>query len=228
MGHSRPLAAWKVAMSTASPEPSGWSDRAVSVIQARNPVPVGSASTPVVVGQADERCEVGRPVVDAVAGGPSTARRRGAVGARPSATARSSAAELQVGDGGREVAAMGLQVAQRRLDLGLIEQAAAAPHPERDARLVQGPLDDHGLGVGAHQHGLGRPGAGGTVVVADGPGDAPRLGASSSRPRTTGIGPSGRLAPSAEAGVVGRARRRRAAPPASTVLATARIWGDER
>jgi hypothetical protein len=69
-----------------------------------------------------------------------------------------------------------LDVAQRRLDLGLIEQVAAAPDPERDAGPVQRLLDERGLGIGAAEHGLGRPSRARAMMVAHGAGNGPGLG----------------------------------------------------
>ena len=240
MGHSRPLAAWKVAISTASPRPSGWSARVVAASQAAKPAAVGRGST---AAKSWARRTSASRLPDRSSAWPSaSAASRVSLGAmapsrsvsgpasRPARAGRGQAlgADLEIGHGDGEVG-VALQVAQRGLDLGLVEQAAPAPHPKGDAGLVQGPLDERGLGVGAAQHRLRRPPPAGPVVVAHGPGDGPGLGGVVvEHAHRRAAGPSGRLAPSAAARASPTLAVPSSAPPASTALATARICGDDR
>ena len=147
--HSRPLAAWKVASTTASRPGSGSSPRRVARRPPRKAEQVADGS--VARCSRARRCRLSsRPRRSADWPVPPAPRGRSGPGpaVASSASSRRSGrtAASRLSGGRRPISA------RAAADLRLVEEGAAAAQAERDARGLQRPLEQHQLGVGAGEH----------------------------------------------------------------------------
>ena len=147
IGHSRPLAAWNVARSTASPRRRRRRrGRRCADSQATKPATVGVRSSAVYSWpRRNELFEVAH----AIELGVGQRRRPGP--RTPRAALRARPAARRAAPGSRCIAR------SASLDLGQLEKRPLASHPDRDTDGSARFRDEHGLRVGADQHGLMRP-----------------------------------------------------------------------
>ena len=162
IGHSSPFARWKVTRSTASVSGAMSSVRSVAHSHSANPidVPVGSSarySWP----SADEGFEVAAAVV----GEPAASDRW--PGCRRHRHRRSRRWLRGRRGGERPVSPAMARIAQPRLHLGLLEQAASAAHSARHLGRAQRFLEQRELRVGAGEDREMAPSHRGPAPIAD-------------------------------------------------------------